>query len=310
MATVPRHPRSTSARDRARAASPSGSVEDDPQSVIIRFFDEDGIDVDEATQRKIERALLPRGIPPGAGRGDRRHRVPAPGPRALHGGADDRRRRRGHRRRAVQARPRLRLRHRQLRHAERAGQAGGRGPGREPLRRYRRRGVERPRRLGLPGGRPRPGLGGPPGCGHRPRRGALTLVDDEGRVLTDDEALLLMLELVVATDPRLQGGPARGRAHGGRADLRRRRRRDRLDEALGHPPHGGLGRRRGHLRRQPEGGFIFPGFLPAFDAVATLVHLLGMLADTGQSMAKLTGRLPTVQSPTTRWSPPGSRRAP
>jgi mannose-1-phosphate guanylyltransferase/phosphomannomutase len=42
------------------------------------------------------------------------------------------------------------------------------------------------------------------------------------------------------------------------------------------------------------GGFIFPRFLPAFDAVATLIHLLGMLAATGESLAKLTGRLPTV----------------
>jgi mannose-1-phosphate guanylyltransferase/phosphomannomutase len=43
-----------------------------------------------------------------------------------------------------------------------------------------------------------------------------------------------------------------------------------------------------------EGGFIFPRFLPAFDAAATLVHLLGMLAMTGESLTKLTGRLPTV----------------
>jgi mannose-1-phosphate guanylyltransferase/phosphomannomutase len=42
------------------------------------------------------------------------------------------------------------------------------------------------------------------------------------------------------------------------------------------------------------GGFIFPRFLPAFDAVATLVHLLGMLASTGESLSKLAGRLPTV----------------
>ena len=89
-----------------------------------------------------DRASLPsRGVPPGPGLGDRRHRVPAPGPRALHGGHDDRRRRRGHRRRRVQARPRLLLRHLQLRHAQRPGQAGSRGPRRQPLRRHRRRGV-------------------------------------------------------------------------------------------------------------------------------------------------------------------------
>ena len=30
-----------------------------------------------------------------------------------------------------------------------------------------------------------------------------------------------------------------------------------------------------------EGGYIFPSFLPAYDAHATLVHLLALLAQTG-----------------------------
>jgi mannose-1-phosphate guanylyltransferase/phosphomannomutase len=42
------------------------------------------------------------------------------------------------------------------------------------------------------------------------------------------------------------------------------------------------------------GGYIFPGFLPAFDAVATLVYLLAMLSVTGERMSKLTGALPAV----------------
>ncbi len=42
------------------------------------------------------------------------------------------------------------------------------------------------------------------------------------------------------------------------------------------------------------GGFIFPRFLPAFDAVATLVHLLGMLARTGERLSKLASRLPPI----------------
>jgi mannose-1-phosphate guanylyltransferase/phosphomannomutase len=42
------------------------------------------------------------------------------------------------------------------------------------------------------------------------------------------------------------------------------------------------------------GGFIFPGFLPAFDAVATLVHLLAMLASTGEQLSKLVSGLPAV----------------
>ena len=43
-----------------------------------------------------------------------------------------------------------------------------------------------------------------------------------------------------------------------------------------------------------KGGLIFPAFLPAFDAVATLVHLLGMLARTGERLSKLASRLPPV----------------
>jgi len=42
------------------------------------------------------------------------------------------------------------------------------------------------------------------------------------------------------------------------------------------------------------GGYIFPRFLPAFDAVATLVHLLAMLSTTGDRMSKLTRSLPSV----------------
>ena len=60
-------------------------AEDDPQSVVIRFFDADGLDIDEGAQRKIERlyhreefrrVLAPR---------DRRHRLPGPRRRAVHG---------------------------------------------------------------------------------------------------------------------------------------------------------------------------------------------------------------------------------
>ena len=78
------------------------------------------------------------------------------------------------------------------------------------------------------------------------------------------------------------------------------------------PPHlmelsRGGGRR---LRRQPEGGFIFPSFLPAFDAVATLVHLLAMLAIDGRVAVEADAEAPRPStSPTKRSSRRGSRRA-
>ena len=58
-------------------------VNDDPQSVIIRFFDDRGLDITEDSQRKIERLFNRedfRRVLPGR---DRRHRLRAPGPRAL-----------------------------------------------------------------------------------------------------------------------------------------------------------------------------------------------------------------------------------
>ena len=179
---------------------------------MIRFFDGDGIDVAEATQRKIERLyhreefrrVLAWEI------GD----IDFP-PRALEqytGALMGVGRRRGHRRRRVQAGPRLLLRHGQLRHAQRPGQAGGRGPGGQPLRATAADGLGRP-------GRPRP-PGWPTWSGPRgPTLGAvidpdgehITLVDGEGRVLTDDEALLSCSSWSVDT-PRRPGGPARGGA--------------------------------------------------------------------------------------------------
>jgi mannose-1-phosphate guanylyltransferase/phosphomannomutase len=42
------------------------------------------------------------------------------------------------------------------------------------------------------------------------------------------------------------------------------------------------------------GGYIFPRFLPAFDAVGTLVHILDLLSADPVRLSTLTGRLPRV----------------
>jgi mannose-1-phosphate guanylyltransferase/phosphomannomutase len=44
----------------------------------------------------------------------------------------------------------------------------------------------------------------------------------------------------------------------------------------------------------PDGGFIWPTFLPAYDATATLVKLLDLLASTGRSLSGVRAGLPTV----------------
>ncbi len=147
-------------------------VHDDPQSVIIRFFDERGLDITEDTQRKIERLF---------NREDFRRVFPGEigdigfAPRALEHYAtaldatvDIEQIRVGR----VQDRHRLRLRLHLVRHAQRAGQAGPRGAGRQPVRVDRRGDARRPRRPRRQRGRPGAGVGIAPRRGARPRRRA------------------------------------------------------------------------------------------------------------------------------------------
>ncbi|MGH9094652.1 MAG: mannose-1-phosphate guanyltransferase, partial [Acidimicrobiales bacterium] len=44
-----------------------------------------------------------------------------------------------------------------------------------------------------------------------------------------------------------------------------------------------------------EGGYIFPAFLPAYDAVTTLVQTMGLLASTGSRLSRIVTRLPTFR---------------
>jgi mannose-1-phosphate guanylyltransferase/phosphomannomutase len=122
----------------------------------------------------------------------------------------------------------------------------------------------------------------------------LTLVDDEGRVLSDDEALLVLLGLVVADRP---GAPVALPVSVPRAA-------ERLCAEAGSPVVW-TKLSAAHLMEVATGGsvtfaasqlggYIFPRFLPAFDAVATLVHVLAMLSSSGQRMSKLSGDLPPV----------------
>jgi mannose-1-phosphate guanylyltransferase / phosphomannomutase len=48
------------------------------------------------------------------------------------------------------------------------------------------------------------------------------------------------------------------------------------------------------LAASQTGGFIFPGFLPAYDAAATLVNLLALLNVTGRKLSDLVTSLPRV----------------
>ena len=106
----------------------------------------------------------------------------------------------------------------------------------------------------------------------------LTLVDDRGRVMSDDESLCLLARLVLDAEP---GRPiavpvdaprqvATLAAEAGSEVLWSKLVAADLMETSARPGvcFGG----------NTQGGFIFPRFLPAFDAVAALVHVLSLLA--------------------------------
>jgi mannose-1-phosphate guanylyltransferase/phosphomannomutase len=120
----------------------------------------------------------------------------------------------------------------------------------------------------------------------------LTLIDDEGHVLTDGEALLALLSLLpgkLAGDKvalpvsvtHLAGDIVRASGH------------EVVDTKLSNPAlmdaatESGVG-----FAGNVDGGFILPGFLPAFDAAATFIKVLDLLAFQERRMSDVVSELP------------------
>ncbi len=120
----------------------------------------------------------------------------------------------------------------------------------------------------------------------------LMLIDDTGHILTDEEALLALLSLVsghlVGDTVALPVTVTRhaeeiAAAHGIRV-RRTKLSNPALMDAASEP---GVG-----FAASTDGGFILPGFLPAFDAAATLVKVLELLARTGSRLSSVVEALP------------------
>jgi mannose-1-phosphate guanylyltransferase/phosphomannomutase len=120
----------------------------------------------------------------------------------------------------------------------------------------------------------------------------ITFVDDRGHVLTDAESLAVVVELVLGA-ATAAGGPAPAvalpvsatraaedivRRHGARLELTGLSAADVLDAAV---------RSNAVVAAGAHGGYAFPSFLPAFDAVATFVVVLGLLAAGTRSLSDL-----------------------
>jgi len=142
----------------------------------------------------------------------------------------------------------------------------------------------------------------------------ITLVDDTGHVLTDDQAMMSLLKLVLAeADKRGAGSPSvalpvsvsRGAEamcdEAGATLLWAKLSTTSLMEVASQP---GV-----RFAASQEGGYIFPSFLPAYDAVATFVETLGLLASVGMRLSKTVAQLPAVrmahESVVTPWEKKG-----
>ena len=120
----------------------------------------------------------------------------------------------------------------------------------------------------------------------------LTLVDDTGRVLSDGEALLALTLLVSNAEPECSiAVPVDASLHveticaaTHTEVLRTKVSGTQLLEEASSPRVG--------LAANTSGGYVFPQFLPAFDAVATLVRLLSLLALSHETLSGIVSRLP------------------
>jgi mannose-1-phosphate guanylyltransferase/phosphomannomutase len=267
---------------------------DDPDSVELRFFDDDGRDIDEGMQRKIER-LLYREDYRRAFAGDIGDIVFPPRSLEFYTAAlED----------SVDV---LRLRERAFKVvldyssgaasvvmpnvlAKLGAEVLAVNPYASTTLGATTDAEEHRRRLGELVG----ASGSELGCVISPDGEIITLIDDTGRVLTDTEALLALVVLVSETVeqacialPVSVTSAAERLANERGAEIVWTKRSDAHLMEVASENHVAFA-------ASSSGGFIWPDFLPAYDATATLAKLLDLLADSGRSLSSVVDGLPRV----------------
>jgi mannose-1-phosphate guanylyltransferase/phosphomannomutase len=121
-----------------------------------------------------------------------------------------------------------------------------------------------------------------------------TIIDDEGHVLSPEQALLTLLTLVCEAKPGAcialpvsasSEAERIASAHGAEIVWTKLSAPHIMEVASDANVD---------FAASQEGGFIWPEFLPAYDAVATMTKLLDLMAATGRSLSSIVHRLPTV----------------
>ncbi|MFN8036188.1 MAG: sugar phosphate nucleotidyltransferase [Acidimicrobiia bacterium] len=120
------------------------------------------------------------------------------------------------------------------------------------------------------------------------------IIDDEGRALNDEQALLALVSLVTRAGERVRVGlPVSvsreaeriAKANGAEIVWTKLSAAHLMDVAAGHTVD---------FAASQEGGFIWADFLPAYDATATLAKLLDLLAVAECTLSSIVKNLPTV----------------
>ncbi len=119
-----------------------------------------------------------------------------------------------------------------------------------------------------------------------------TIIDDQGVPLSADQALLVLVKLVCRHRPGAQLS----------LPVSVSREAERLADECGSPIAWTklsaahlmevAGTAGVEFAASQEGGFIWPAFLPAYDAAGTLVHLLELLAEAARPLSALVGEVP------------------
>jgi mannose-1-phosphate guanylyltransferase/phosphomannomutase len=120
----------------------------------------------------------------------------------------------------------------------------------------------------------------------------LTVIDDTGKVLTHEQTLLALLSLVcghlVGDTVALPVNVTRhADAIAGQHGVRVRRTKLSTPALMDAAAEPGVG-----FAASTDGGYILPGFLPAFDAAASLVKLLELLARSATRLSAVVEGLP------------------
>ncbi|MCL4434900.1 MAG: sugar phosphate nucleotidyltransferase [Actinobacteria bacterium] len=122
----------------------------------------------------------------------------------------------------------------------------------------------------------------------------LVIIDDSGAVLSETQSLMVMLDLVLKTGDRPQvmlplSTPASALASCKQAGVDPKWMKLYSNSSSDAPEAGKITFAANH-----SNAYAFPGFIPAYDAVCSLVNLLAMLAASRTSLSRIVSGIPDV----------------